>query len=340
MAEKEKQMAFLVGNGINRTAHTGGPSWKQLLTKLAENCDRVVDLENEFKPFPLLYEEILHRTEGEFNVKLKELKDSISKIFTEAPPSDLHEKLVKAGLNHILTTNYDYSLEKVINPEFSNRKGETQRDSTDETLNSLRRRSIFTSKQLPEAFPVRELSIWHIHGEIRQRLSPSKRESTSEANSIMIGYEHYGDYLAEIQKYIKGERRSGLDRITERVQSENFQIKSWVDFFFFGELHIAGFSFDFSENHLWWLLNYRAKLLSKGDLKPYEASEIIYYYHRTVDVFPNDPVKYIAELQNRKMSKARLDLFEALGVKTVEIEIPLDKYSEFYTKVFERIENK
>ena len=337
MKSIKEHSSVLIGNGLNRAVNNQAISWEKLLKKIAENCNPKVDTDNEFKPYPLLFEEILHNRNGEFKMRLKELKNEIARLFYDAKPSNLHKTLVKSGFSHILTTNYDYTLEKVINPNFINEKGQTQRNSTNETLNSLRRRSIFKSTHLPVDFPVSELSIWHIHGEIKQRLAPSKRKLTTDSNSIMIGYEHYGNYLAEIQKYLKGERRPGTIRIIERVQSEPFQIRSWVDFFFFGTLHITGFNFDFSENHLWWLLNYRANLLSSGILKPKKASKIIYYYHEIIDDSKCGRKSQDAQLQKRKLTQAKLDLFKALKVETVPIKIPLNKYKKFYNQFIDCI---
>jgi hypothetical protein len=85
----------------------------------------------------------------------------------------------------------------------------------------------------------------------------------------MIGNEHYGDYFRKIHEYIKppgGNVLDGLNRLPE----------SWIQKFFTHDIHIIGFSLDFSETHLWWLLNLRARLIESINITI--DNEIYFYY--------------------------------------------------------------
>ena len=107
-----------------------------------------------------------------------------------------------------------------------------------------------------------------------------------------------------------------------------------VDFFFKGELHIVGLSYDFSEQHLWWLLNYRAKQIKREKIKL--VNDIYYYYAVTPEIDPEDPTTYVKQLTKKKVNKAKIDLFNSLGVKTIPIKIGVDDYESYYNQIFQR----
>ena len=199
MKQDTRNKAFLIGNGINRAISNGVKSWEDLLGNLSKSFSVDIDLTNEFKPFPLSFEEILFKTHGNFDDNLKRIKTKIAKSFQDTPNNILHEKIMNSGVKHILTTNYDYAFEKVLIPGFKNEIGQLP-VSTRETINSIRRRSIFKDKSL---------SVWHIHGEINDNKNFTSKDNYP-SKSIMIGYEHYSEYIGEMQKYIRGEKKKVL----------------------------------------------------------------------------------------------------------------------------------
>ncbi len=329
MKKNISNKAFLIGNGINRAISNGVKSWEDLLGNLSKSFSVDVDLSNEFKPFPLAFEEILFKSGGNFETTLRDIKERIAEAFVNTPANDLHRAIIESGIENILTTNYDYAFEKALFETFNNQKEFGPR-STEETLNSVKRRTWIKERVLKNSYRQDELNIWHINGEINQRLTPSERKTVSPANSIMIGYEHYGAYLVEIQKYIAGEKSKKDISNNERISEQYLKPNSWIDCFFQKELHIAGITFDFSEHHLWWLLNYRAKQIRKGKFKKNNINSIYYYYHITSDIFPNDPSVYVKSLLRKKNEKAKLDLLEALYVKTIPITIGVNDYKFYY----------
>jgi hypothetical protein len=313
--------AFLIGNGINRAISNGVKSWEDLLGNLSKSFSVDVDLTNEFKPFPLSFEEILFRTNGNFDENLKRIKSKIAKSFQDTPNTRLHEIIVNSGIKHILTTNYDYAFEKVIIPAFNNEIGQLP-VSTRETINSIRRRSIFKDKPL---------SVWHIHGEINDNKNFTSKDNYP-SKSIMIGYEHYSEYIGEMQKYIRGEKMKEEKRLSEKLQEKEFEQTSWIDLFFTTDLVIAGLSFDFSEQHLWWLLNYRAK--QKRRERKNIKNSIKYYYAVLPEVDPNDLNEFAKRQTKRKITKAKLELFSSLGVDAIPIEC--NNYEEYFLKTFDK----
>jgi hypothetical protein len=302
---------------------------------ISKSFDVNIDLNNEFKPFPLTFEEILFKSQGEFDKTLTKIKNRIAEVFADTPSNDLHKKFATCGIKNILTTNYDYAFEKAIIPNFQNEKTYAVK-STDETLNSIKRKIKFKPKILKEYGISNNINIWHIHGELKQRLSPSKLKLTSRANSIMIGYEHYGVYLAEIQRYIKGDKKDNKS-IFEKIEDDNYEPISWIDFFFMKELHIVGISYDFSEQHLWWLLNYRAKQIKRGKIKKEKVNKIYFYYSVMPDSDSEDVSKYVKQLSRKKLNEAKIDLFNSLGVTTKAVEIKNYDYENYFIQGFEMI---
>jgi hypothetical protein len=326
--------AFLIGNGINRAISNGVKSWETLLKDISSAYNVKVDV-NDFKPFPLAFEEIVFKSGGHFEKTLKEIKESIAAAYEHTPANDLHRAIIESGIENILTTNYDYAFEKALFEDFINSR-EFGPKSTDETLNSVKRRTWFKERILKNRLKQHELSVWHIHGEIDQRLLPSESKTVSPANSIMIGYEHYGKYLGEIQKYIRGEKGKYNIPVNQKISEQNLKPISWIDCFFQNELHIAGISFDFSEHHLWWLLNYRAKQIRTGKINEKNINSIYYYYHVTSDLFPDKPDVYVKVLLKKNNEKAKIDLLKALGVNTVEIPIALNDYKSYYEQFLKK----
>ena len=151
----------------------------------------------------------------------------------------------------------------------------------------------------------------------------------------MIGYEHYGAYLFEIQKYLKGDKKN--KSIFEKIEDDNYQPISWIDFFFMKKLHIFGLSYDFSEQHLWWLLNFRAKQIKRNKISKEKINTIYYYYSESQDKCPDEISKYVKQLSNKKMKEAKIDLFNSLGVETVRIEIINNDYKDYFNQVLKKI---
>ncbi len=321
MKQDLSNKAFLIGNGINRAISNGVKSWEDLLGNLSKSFSVDVDLTNEFKPFQLSFEEILFKKKGDFDDNLKRIKTNIAKIFQDTPNNKLHETIMNSGVKHILTTNYDYAFEKVFIPGFKNESGQLP-VSTRETVNSIRRRSIFKDKQL---------SVWHIHGEINDNKKFNSKDNYP-SKSIMIGYEHYSEYIGEMQKYIRGEKIKEEKRLSDKLQEKEFEQTSWIDLFFTTDLVIAGLSFDFSEQHLWWLLNYRAKQKRRGNNNI--NNNIKYYYAELPEVDINDLNEFAKRQTKRKIAKAKMELFNSLGVETVPIKCK--NYEEYFLKTFDK----
>ncbi|NIM13345.1 MAG: hypothetical protein GTO45_14625 [Candidatus Aminicenantes bacterium] len=145
-----KKSVLLLGNGINNINNKF--AWQELIEELIDHIGARGQIHIRDKPFPLLYEEIIAEAVKNRGFKEKEIKDFISKKISNLKKNSLHEEIMKLGFQNILTTNYDYNLEKV-----------KQNDTTKLKNNGAvkeRTYSLFRHTNIDLT------NIWHIHGGI------------------------------------------------------------------------------------------------------------------------------------------------------------------------------
>jgi hypothetical protein len=121
----QNKKAMLIGNGLNLLDSSQSFSWSGLLEAIKSDYGISVDLDNIFKPFPLTFDEMQHTKLGgnSLKEKLKTLKKAIrrnieNQLNGKDGFNDYHMKIAQLDYDDILTTNYDYSLEKSILTSF------------------------------------------------------------------------------------------------------------------------------------------------------------------------------------------------------------------------------
>jgi hypothetical protein len=304
MKKQHKKPVLFVGNDINNTVE--GHSWGDLVDHLIHKFANAKIKRREDDAFPLLYERIYLSAlrskkiePGERTLK-KEIADWTSKIV----PNGIHRKIMSMDVEHLITTNYDYALEKAAGPDDSTGKKSAE---LRETRYSLFRRRSAGGK-----------TVWHIHGEI------------DTPNSINLGYEQYSGYLQNMRDYVvSGKIRPKFGgSLLSRLSKPDFQIRSWVDLLFQSEVFILGFRLDQVEMHLWWLLAFRARRLAEGKLDP--ANRITYYY----------PTNLLDKKSKAKSAtERRLEMLNAFEVETVGCDGEPGK-DPYYEKVLEAIHQR
>lgn len=333
----QNKKAMLIGNGLNRLDSSQSFSWGDLLAALKNKYSIDVDLDNFFKPFPLAFDEMQHLKSGSNSLrsKLKNLKQSIrteieNQLAGKRGFNDYHQKLASLDYDDVLTTNYDFSLEKSIEPNFERLKHKA-------ALNKQERR--FSLKRCYKLKPVTKF--WHIHGELYDSRKHSEDGKSYPEESIMIGYEHYASYLEKIQENIKGKsgsQKTDNQSLTIRIRDKK-QSPYWTDIFFTHNVDIIGQTVDFSENHLWWIFNYRANLIREGISKNGVLinNRIRFFYAKLngesqIDI---DSFKNINELIRKKnssqKSKAIGEVLKAFRIEPIAIEC--NSHQEFYNKL-------
>lgn len=322
--KKDLKLTLLVGNGINRAIPGNGIGWGDLLANLKRlNNAEHINLDNPFKPFPLSFEEIIFAAHGSFDENMRTIKNNIAQAFFPAQPNLLHEIIMRnSNIENIITPNYDYAFEKFLVSNFENR-GKRLRNSTTETKHSIRRRCYFNiGDDLSK-------SIWHIHGEINHNQHFRKNQYASE--SIQIGYDHYGEYLNEIQNYVEGRKYKDHPKIEEKLDN-NIEGVSWIDKLFTDKVIILGFDLDFSEIDIWWLFNYRQKVFKRNPNLP--MNKIIYYQPVVVEVMSEAEDENIKREIKSKKRAAKKDVLTSLGVEF--IEIASESYQNYFEQVFKK----
>jgi hypothetical protein len=331
-----KKKALLLGNGVNLLDSNQSISWGALLLELNSKFLQGDQLNNPFKPFPLAFEEILHHkfTEGDRKSDTKNLQKAIRhnierQLKGKAGFNEVHKKFAMLGYSDILTTNYDYGIQKSIDEGFLESKKKLAKNKQERRY-SLKRRYQFE-------FP--SLTVWHIHGELFDSRLHSVSSKSYPEESIMIGYEHYASYLERIQKNIKGE--SGKRKIENQSLmvrlKEGMPSPFWTDILFTHDVDIIGQGFDFSENHLWWLITHRANLMRENRLKDFvQIDNVISFFYPKItgeeNIKATDDLNKVMEKRNRLMKmEAVAGLLRAFKVQDRPIEC--DSYEDFYTQL-------
>jgi hypothetical protein len=251
---------LLFGNGLNQLT-TGLISWKDLLDKIKKK-NKFDDLE---LPNTMIYERILlerpKSANGIFAVE-GDIKSEIAEQMQNIPTNEYYEMVYNLGFKNYLTTNYDYSLnKKLIELGFFSKNNST------EDIYSIRRNTSILNKAEKEV-----CKIWNIHGEV------------DRPPSIMLGLDHYCGSIGKLDAYLKGtyefqENKNPVrvNSIMDKIKRRGYDRHSWVELFFYTDIHILGLSLEYSETDLWWILNKRARIMNDKKTSVHISNEIFYY---------------------------------------------------------------
>lgn len=328
------KQTLLIGNGISKLLNPIDLDWKSVLSETLSPNNKLLGASNnqELVPYTHMYEDILLNDKYKHNFNgsddLTELKSNIKNhlmgVLSKSQNSDFDDitkQLIELNVDNILTTNYEYTLDKVlIENGFSTQKTRQQ------TIYSTRRKYHYNNSD------GRELDLWYIHGELNY------------IKSIMLGYDHYCGSLTKISDYIKNGKLSDNERdnSTSLLQEDkdvhhivkkcylhqsgiNVDCATWMDTFFFSDVHILGLGLDFQEIDLWWLLNKRYRYIKTAYALPSQYQNLIisnniYYYG--------------------KVSKEVKVVLDAYGVNTeyaYDSDIYVEDWPSFYREAINTI---
>lgn len=318
---------ILYGNGFNLLSDNC-PTWQKLLSGLSDRNQ--IPILNGIPP-TLQYEQVFLTpnssfspiSDGEDETKLKE---AVKRRLCTLKTNEFYEKLLNLGVSTFLSTNYDHAI-------YDNEENIITAKNSSEKIYSIRR---WKRIKLNDS----EYTIFQFHGDI------------TNVKSIMLGLDHYGGALARVQDYVKGNfvektKEGGHKNIFEGQYSipmrltsnidfdtskygfsdNGTHLVSWIDAFFFTNLHIVGIAIDFSEIDIWWLLSRRARLLKNGLI-----TNKIYYY-------PTFPLSEI------HLHLSKLRLLERMGVEvihhkqTMDIEKGVPDYKKIYWEQIANMES-
>lgn len=289
-------VVLLIGNDINNINH--GYEWSDLIDDLISFVGangRIVN--NNDKPFPLLYEEIFVEAQRIRKYNESDIKEFISEIISKLSPNPIHYTIANSNIRNILTTNYDLTIEKCV------------ANNSHSLINAGIVRE--TSYSIFRHFKINSKNIWHIHGD------------ANYSDSINLGYEQYCGYLQQMRNYIVtgtgNSYKEKLDPLTKRLKVGFPEKYSWLDYFFTSDVHIIGLRLDYVEIHLWWLLTFRKRSLIKNKFP--DTNRIYYYYPEGLQVEIKD----------------KLDLLRSAGVITIAQEYDESNRLPYYDNILNTI---
>ena len=274
------------GNGLNYIGE-GKISWTNLLQNIKGK-----QFDDNLLPNTLTYERIILDKYSGKTILSQEyyVKEEIADLMRKVEPSSIYESLYTLNFENYITTNYDYGF--IISAERLNEVNSIQNDVEDsEKIYSIRRvKRISNKKEKKKLF-------WQIHGEI------------DLPASIMLGLDQYCKYIRRIAEYFEGRYTYTKDTETikeksmnEKILKTEFSGSSWIELFFTTNVHIIGFSLDFCEIDLWWLLNKRARMKKSEDVGKHIKNEIHFYCPEE-----SDPEK-------KKLLVQKTELLKSFGV--------------------------
>lgn len=287
---------LLAGNGPFRNE---GFTWAELLRKTAKcraSVDKYVDNDGFTVPNTILTIATAQQDDAK---RAKIYSDAINSI--QYSKNTISDALIKLPFNAILTTNYSYEWEHACDehyPDYSDyKKNKCARKTIPDRDKKYRIHSYNSVNNGPE--------IWHVHGEGR---TPS---------SIVLTHEEYAKLIRNIVDY-SASRGHDMAKSTE-----NFVIKSWVDYLTVGNVYVLGYAMDFAEFDMWWLLNKR--LRCDRD----RIGKIVFY----------EPYK--------EASVPKINALKDIGIECLDLGVEIDekcrksdKYAEFYALATKDIEER
>jgi hypothetical protein len=298
----EKTIFF--GNGLNRLVRSN-IAWNDLLDKI-----KGVNIFADDKlPNTMIYERIVLQKLNKYDDILEdefEVKTDLATLLKDIEGHQIYQELYESDVQHYITTNYDYGfLESILDMVEINKP--IFEYGTEDVYSIRRRKRISNIKEAKKNF-------WQIHGEIRKPAT------------IMLGLDQYCGSIGKLNDYVKGSYRyqENGENITEisiedKLKEKSLTDSSWVELFFTSDIHIIGFTFDFSEIDLWWLLTRRARMKKSPRTKDLVKNIIHFYCH---------------EIEPQKKA-----LFDSLLVKVHVLPIGSepDRYAEHYRSVIKSL---
>lgn len=211
----------------------------------------------------------------------------------EHKPNDIIKNLLGLPFDAILTTNYTYEFECAQKRDYYSLKSKLKYANCTEKDNKY---LIHTYNQINKGIP-----IWHIHGELRRKTSMilSHDEYARLIQNILNFNTKRGNYYEENRNHLK--------------------VKSWIDYFLVGNIYFLGYSLDFSEFDIWWLLNRRLR----------ENTEIgkVYFY---------DPINS----DKNNIYKHEALKMRGVNVETLNFTVTNNNYTNFYASAVNDIKEK
>lgn len=294
---------LLAGNGISDAQKI---QWDDILRYVQDKMLETKDIseddfnENVRSVSPTLFFESLCKKSSDSKEGEKRLRQLVKEYVGDK--SNFVHKLWNM-YNVILTTNFDNNLVISKGNLYENNENPKEKHLTSED-NPLYRRLDFTYDKVKK-------SIFFIHGYFR---NPS---------TICLGFEQYTYNLKRIENFV-------IQEYSEKNSKKKKSRKSisWIDYFFKDNttIDILGLSLCNEEIDLWWILNYRKKILNR-----IKNNKINYY-----DI-PNEEIK---DAEAKEKHNAKTKVLKSFGINVVSVAKAKSYNSDFYSLCLKTIKQK
>jgi len=248
--QQPDQLAFLLGNGINRYYNQNNTSWyKFLLETWNEICDEQRDTIPEGISITEFYDTLELKHEGpRQSTEIEKFIKIRMQTWCPSERPNLMLNGIKALNVPILTTNFDDLISQYLKLELHRIKG-----------------TRFTHyypwssyyADMPLSHPADGFGLWHMHGMIRYH------------TSIKLGLSHYMGNVHRARNLIHNKSNS-IYRKQKNVDSWAGS-KTWLELFFHKDLIIIGLGMNEVEVFVRWLLIERARYFKRFPKHQFKA---------------------------------------------------------------------
>lgn len=267
---------LLIGNGLEYDS--GQVSWGNMLKNLTVDnalCQYDEETKKRQIPFPLLYQLLVtpdpapvHMTKEDRDNEEKRLAENLKTLQNET--NDNLNQIPGLNMDHVMTTNYSYCLEKAFfkDEDFLNdaiRRGKLQymqKKLNDDDVREIEYR-LHTYYQA-HSDDRRETGLWHIHGE------------TAVPRGIVLSHDRYGRLLKRII-----DACGDSSRYSGNMTADTVGELSWPELFLYGDVYILGLGLDSNELDLWWLLRRKQR-------EAHSQGRTVFYERKPASGFTED----------------------------------------------------
>lgn len=307
------EMAFFLGNGINNHCQTTS-SWKKLLIDLAEKHINDTDdfdaiLRDTSVTYPEFFDIVqLSSNERDETFDYRSIKRGFKEAFDKWKPQPAHQKwtqAIKKLDRPILTTNYDYLLEKSDAAISEFMRNKQYKKEAFRPIRTRKGRSGFTpfypwhsyysDKEVKDVN--KEFAIWHLHG------------FCEYPSSIRLGL---SDYMGIVGKARMWFHKAAGNPFHKRKNIEKWVGRnSWLDILLSNHLLLVGIDLGSQETSLRWLLLEREKLFRRY---PALRKKTYYVVTKGRDHFPKG--------KKLLFDKLKIELIEANSYHQIYVTMP------------------
>lgn len=252
-AKNKGKFAFVLGNGINRYAHSKkAKTWDELLRDLWTKHFNLKDFPQTNYGLSLteVYDIMCMKAQGNWNENIKSYRKEVIDTFKKMPQNEILLNLLEKLSVPVLTTNYDGSIDDKL-------KKHTTKKSAIYPIDEY-----FSNQEITKDNYGHEFSVWHIHGRFNHQ------------KSIRLGTADYMGLLTYTRNFLqKGANMFhvkqegdpwGVKKYGEKGPEEDYRF-SWFEIFYNCSLCINGLGLNSNETYLRWLLISRKKYLDRID---------------------------------------------------------------------------